>query len=110
METAGGHISDAMGWLAEVNNDLAVITHMQGSSYDETAHRLLSITTGTGGYARADTMNPAAGSTVTITLSPDPGYVSGPVEIVDADGQSISPSYIDENTFTFTMPTLSGDR
>ncbi len=109
VETAGGHISDAMGWLAEVNNDLAVITHMQGSSYDETAHRLLSITTGTGGYARADTMNPAAGSTVTITLSPDPGYVSGPVEIVDADGQSISPSYIDENTFTFTMPTLSGD-
>lgn len=47
VETAGSHISDAMGWLAEVNRDLSVITHMQGSSYDETSHRLLSVTTGT---------------------------------------------------------------
>lgn len=93
VETAGSHISDAMGWLAEVNRDLSVITHMQGSSYDETSHRLLTVTTGTGGYARADTTNPAAGSLVTVTLTPDAGYEVGSIEIADADGASVPYDY-----------------
>ena len=110
VETAGSHISDAMGWLAEVNRDLSVITHMQGSSYDETSHRLLSVTTGTGGYARADTTNPAAGSLVTVTLTPDTGYEVGRIEVVDADGASVPYDYDPAaGTVTFTMPVLSGD-
>lgn len=110
VETAGSHISDAMGWLAEVNRDLSVITHMQGSSYDETSHRLLTVTTGTGGYARADTSNPAAGSLVTVELRPDTGYEVGPIEIADADGASVLYDYDPASrTVTFTMPVLSGD-
>lgn len=110
VETAGSHISDAMGWLAEVNRDLSVITHMQGSSYDETSHRLLSVTTGTGGYARADTSNPAAGSLVTVELRPDTGYEVGSIEIADADGASVPYDYDPAaGTVTFTMPVLSGD-
>lgn len=109
VERAGGHISDAMDWLGKVNRDLDVIDRMQGSSYDETNHRLLSITTGTGGTARASTTNPAAGSDVTITLSPEPGYAPGQAEVVDADGAAVPFSYLDENTIIFTMPTLSGD-
>ena len=49
VEAAGGHISEAMGWLGEVNRDLDIIGQMQGSSYNETNSRLLSITTGSGG-------------------------------------------------------------
>lgn len=110
VETAGSHISDAMGWLAEVNRDLSVITHMQGSSYDETNHRLLTVTTGTGGYARADTSNPAAGSLVTVELRPDTGYEVGRIEIADADGASVLYNYDPASrTLTFTMPVLSGD-
>lgn len=110
VETAGSHISDAMGWLAEVNRDLSVITHMQGSSYDETNHRLLTVTTGTGGYARADTSNPAAGSLVTVELRPDTGYEVGRIEIADADGASVPYNYDPASrTLTFTMPVLSGD-
>ena len=110
VETAGSHISDAMGWLAEVNRDLSVITHMQGSSYDETNHRLLSVTAGTGGYARADTSNPAAGSLVTVELRPNTGYEVGRIEIADADGASVPYNYDPASrTLTFTMPVLSGD-
>ncbi|MGI6027643.1 MAG: GLUG motif-containing protein [Candidatus Scatomorpha sp.] len=110
VETAGSHISDAMGWLAEVNRDLSVITHMQGSSYDETNHRLLSVTTGTGGYARADTSNPAAGSLVSVELRPDTGYEVGRIEVADADGASVAYDYDPAlRTVTFIMPVLSGD-
>ncbi len=110
VETAGGYISDALGWLGEANNDLAVIGQMQGSSYDETAHKLLSVTTGTGGSATLSTSNPAAGSAVEVYLYPERGYEVGNIEIVDADGYSVAYSYDAAlNTVAFTMPTLSGD-
>lgn len=110
MEAAGSYISDAVGWLGEANNDLAIIGQMQGGTYDETDHRLLSVTTGTGGTATLSTSNPAAGSEVTVTLRPNTGYMVGNIEIVDADGYAVGYIYDDAtNTVLFTMPTLSGD-
>ena len=110
VEAAGSHISDAVGWLGEANNDLAVIGQMQGNTYSETDHRLLSVTTGTGGRASLSTSNPAAGSAVEVYLYPERGYEVGNIEIVDADGHAVEYIY-DEVTKTiiFTMPTLSGD-
>ena len=72
MEAAGGHIYEAMGWLGEVNRDLDIIGQMQGSSYNETNSRLLSITTGSGGTASASTTNPAAGSEVLLYAGQNP--------------------------------------
>ena len=110
VELAGRHISEAMGWLGEANNDLAVIGKMQGNTYDETDHKLLSVTTGTGGRASLSTSNPAAGSTVEVSLLPDAGYEVGNIEIVDADGYAVGYIYDDvTGTVIFTMPTLSGD-
>lgn len=109
VEAAGGHISEAMGWLGEVNRDLDIIGQMQGSSYNETNSRLLSITTGSGGTASGSTTNPAAGSEVLIYFTPDLGYGVGQVEVVDADGAAVPYSFLDANTLSFTMPTLSGD-
>ena len=110
VEAAGSYISDAVGWLGEANNDLAIIGQMQGGTYDETDHRLLSVTTGTGGTATLSTSNPAAGSEVTVTLRPNTGYMVGNIEIVDADGYAVGYIYDDAtNTVLFTMPTLSGD-
>ncbi len=110
VEMAGGYISEALGWLGEANSDLAVIGQMQGSTYDETDHRLLSVTTGTGGTATLSTSNPAAGGTVEVYITPERGYEVGNIEIVDADGHAVGYIY-DEVTGTviFTMPTLSGD-
>ncbi len=110
VEAAGSYISDAVGWLVEANNDLAIIGQMQGSTYDETDHRLLSVTTGTGGRASLSTSNPAAGSAVEVYLYPERGYEVGNIEIVDADGHAVGYIY-DEVTgaVIFTMPTLSGD-
>lgn len=110
VETAGSHISDAMGWLGEANKDLNIIGQMQGGTYDETDHRLLTVTTGTGGSARASTSNPPAGGEVTVELFPDPGYVIGRIEVVDADGSAVNYIFDDvSKTVVFTMPTLSGD-
>ncbi len=104
VETAGSHISDAMGWLGEANKDLNII------GQNETDHRLLTVTTGTGGSARASTSNPPAGGEVTVELFPDPGYVIGRIEVVDADGSAVNYIFDDvSKTVVFTMPTLSGD-
>ena len=70
VEAAGGHISEAMGWLGEVNRDLDIIGQMQGSSYNETNSRLLSITTGSGGTASASTTNPPRAARCSYTSRP----------------------------------------
>ena len=90
----------------EINTDLSGLSITNLDSTTE----LINDYTDTGGYARADTTNPAAGSLVTVTLTPDAGYEVGSIEIADADGASVHYDYDPAaGAVTFTMPVLSGD-
>lgn len=44
------------------------------------------------------------GEKVTITLTPDAGYRTNQVKVVDASGKAITLTAIDNNTYTFIMP------
>lgn len=96
--------------LEDVNKDLDIVGKMETSLYDETDYYLLTITTGTGGSAVSSNMNPAAGQTVTITVTPETGYKMSSISVIDADGNSVSvaPASGDKK-YDFIMPTESGD-
>ena len=47
---------------------------------------------------------PSKGSTVTITLTPDTGYVVGTVTVTDKDGKAVELTKVSDTKYTFTMP------
>lgn len=47
---------------------------------------------------------PSKGSTVTINLTPDTGYVVGTVTVTDKDGKAVELTKVSDTKYTFTMP------
>lgn len=109
LENATKSFTEAMKYFDMVNDDLNVVGDMKGNKYDETDYQLLSITTGTGGRVTSDKTNPAAAQTVTLTVTPNTGYELGAIEAYDADGAAVALTPGAGGTYTFVMPTLSGD-
>ena len=115
LENATTYFTSAMKYFDMVNDDLNIVGDMKDGTYDETDYQLLSITTGTGGRVTSDKTNPAAGQTVTLTVTPTVNAGTGVayelerIEACDADGKAVNLTKSGENTYTFTMPTLSGD-
>ena len=109
LEQAGGTAAAALGYLSQVGDDLAIVGKMEAGIYDETDHDLLTITAGTGGKVAASTLNPAAGQIVTLTISPEAGYSLNSIEAWDADGMKLELAENADGTYSFEMPTLSGD-
>lgn len=103
-----GSASEAFG---KVNEALDIMGQMEQGTYDETQYQLLSLTSGTGGTLSANQMNPAAGEEVIITVTPnsDPAYSLSTLTVTDSDGNFVPFTDKGEGTYSFTMPTLSGD-
>ncbi len=67
----------------------------------------LVIRDGTGGKASGTPKNPASGQTVTITVTPDGGYLSDGLIIRDSSGKDVAYQKTGDNTYTFVMPSTS---
>ena len=56
------------------------------------------------GSVEVDTRNASAGETVTVTTSPDEGYIVGDVTVTDENGNTITVVDNKDGTYTFVMP------
>ena len=65
----------------------------------------ISTETKTGGTVTADMKNASEGDTVTITVSPEPGYELDTLSVRDNDNKDVVVTTVSEGTeYTFTMP------
>lgn len=58
----------------------------------------------TNGKVSVSPTAPSKGATVTITLTPDTGYVVGSVTVTDKDGKAVELTKVSDTKYTFTMP------
>ena len=56
------------------------------------------------GTVTSDKDTAQAGTTVTITVTPDEDYVLRKIDVTDSSGEDVDVKTIDNNTFTFVMP------
>ena len=56
------------------------------------------------GSVRVSTKNAAQGSTVTVTVTPDSGYVLDRLTVTDAKGAAVAVTAAGDGKYTFTMP------
>ena len=64
----------------------------------------VSVETATNGTVSVSPRNASKGATVTITVTPNEGYVLGTLTATDANGDTISLSNEGDGKYTFTMP------
>ena len=64
----------------------------------------VSVNTATNGTVSVSPRNASKGATVTITVTPNEGYVLGTLTATDANGDTISLSNEGDGKYTFTMP------
>lgn len=94
-------------------DDLNFMDSLDDSAYNETDYNRISLLSTVGGHLSANSSNPAAGETVTVTVVPDSDYVlSRSLSIVDANGTAVpfngNNSGTDESSkYTFTMPSAN---
>ena len=65
----------------------------------------VSVNTATNGTVSVSPRNASKGATVTITVTPNEGYVLGTLTATDANGDTISLSNEGDGKYTFTMPS-----
>ena len=109
IESATKSLESGFEYLKIVNEDLAIISKMENSYYDETDYMLLTITDGTGGVVTTANLNPAAGQEVGFTVTPEPGYKLNSIVALDEDGNDVVLKTTDGTVYTMIMPIKSGD-
>ena len=75
-----------------------------GSSGSGSTTYAVSVETATNGTVSVSPRNASKGATVTITVTPNEGYVLGTLTATDANGDTISLSNEGDGKYTFTMP------
>ena len=113
MDAAGNAFSRFTNEINQLMTDLNVMNAVDDSDYNETDYDRVSLLSTVGGHLFTSQSNPLAEESVTITVTPDSGYVlSSPLSIVDANGATVT--YFAENTsedgggeYTFTMPAAN---
>ena len=94
-----------------LTKDLNFIDSLDDSAYNGTDYHRITLLSTVGGRIFSNSFNPAAGDTVTITVTPDSDYtLDGSLSVVDANGAAVSYSAdsVEENgsgRYTFTMPS-----
>lgn len=105
---AFNRLNNVVDQLAE---DLNFMDSLDDSAYNETDYNRITLLSTVGGRIFSDSLNPAAGDSVTITVTPDSDYeLDGSLSVVDANGTAVSYSSdnVEENgsrRYTFTMPS-----
>ena len=109
-------VSDSMDAFSRFNDcvkqlieDLDIVASLDGD-YNETDYSRVTLLSTVGGLITSDSSDPKEGETVTITVTPNSGYVlEGSLSIVDAKGNSVSYTEVEQNAdgnsrYSFTMP------
>ena len=108
---------DAFRRLTDVTDqlveDLNFMDSLDDSAYNETDYNRITLLSTVGGHIFTNRINPSAGESVTITVTPDSDYrLSSSLSIVDANGSTVT--YSVDNTgsdgsgeYTFIMPSAN---
>lgn len=97
--------------IDQLVDDLDFMDSLDDSAYNGTDYNRITLLSTVGGHIFSNSLNPAAGDTVTITVTPDSDYtLEGSLSVVDANGAAVSysPDNVEENgsgRYTFTMPS-----
>ena len=86
------------------SSDLPVIDDGGSSGGSGSTTYAVSVETATNGTVSVSPRNASKGATVTITVTPNEGYVLGTLTATDANGDTISLSNEGDGKYTFTMP------
>ncbi|MCD8017485.1 MAG: S-layer homology domain-containing protein [Oscillospiraceae bacterium] len=76
-----------------------------GGSSSSSSTSSISSTSAEGGSVSFSSSSAAAGRTVTVTVTPDEGYVLASLTVTDADGNTIEVTDNGDGTYSFTMPS-----
>ncbi|MCC8048488.1 MAG: S-layer homology domain-containing protein, partial [Oscillospiraceae bacterium] len=76
-----------------------------GGSSSSSSSSSISSTSAEGGTVSFSSTSAAAGRTVTVTVTPDEGYVLASLTVTDADGNTIEVTDNGNGTYSFTMPS-----
>ncbi|MCD8100415.1 MAG: S-layer homology domain-containing protein, partial [Oscillospiraceae bacterium] len=76
-----------------------------GGSSSSSSTSSISSTSAEGGTVSFSSTSAAAGRTVTVTVTPDEGYVLASLTVTDADGNTIEVTDNGNGTYSFTMPS-----
>ena len=85
-------------------SDLPTIDDSGSSGGSGSTTYAVSVETATNGTVSVSPRNASKGATVTITVTPNEGYVLGTLTATDANGDTISLSNEGDGKYTFTMP------
>ena len=85
-------------------SDLPTIDEGGSSGGSGSTTYAVSVETATNGTVSVSPRNASKGATVTITVTPNEGYVLGTLTATDANGDTISLSNEGDGKYTFTMP------
>ena len=87
------------------SSDLPTIDEGGSSGGSGSTTYAVSVETATNGTVSVSPRNASKGATVTITVTPNEGYVLGTLTATDANGDTISLSNEGNGKYTFTMPS-----
>ena len=86
-------------------SDLPTIDEGGSSGGSGSTTYAVSVETATNGTVSVSPRNASKGATVTITVTPNEGYVLGTLTATDANGDTISLTNAGNGKYTFTMPS-----
>ena len=86
-------------------SDLPTIDEGGSSGGSGSTTYAVSVNTATNGTVSVSPRNASKGATVTITVTPNEGYVLGTLTATDANGDTISLTNAGNGKYTFTMPS-----
>ncbi len=90
--------------VGDNSSDLPTIDEGGSSGGSGSTTYAVSVETATNGTVSVSPRNASKGATVTITVTPNEGYVLGTLTATDANGDTISLSNEGDGKYTFTMP------
>lgn len=105
---AGDAFAELNNTIKQLNEHLDVVGKVDGSPYEETDYRKVSLLSTVGGELTCDRKNPAENDVLTITAVPDSGYVlSGAPAVTDANGSAVAVTQTAPNQYTVIMPSAN---
>ena len=88
----------------ELSSTRTYVEPSSGGSGSSSTTYAVSVNTAKNGFVSVSPEKASKGTTVTVTVKPDSGYVLGSLTVTDANGSELKLTRKGENAYTFTMP------
>ncbi len=79
--------------------------HVSAAVYQPSASETVTVESSANGTVTAEPASAGEGQTVTVTVTPDEGYITKSVTVTTASGGSVAVERTDTDKWTFTMPS-----